>query len=326
MRAVICRKYGGPEVVEIAEVAKPNPGPRDVLVKVHATTVTAADWRLRSATVPRGMGLLFRLALGVFGPRQKILGTELAGVVEAVGAQVSAFAPGDRVMAFCGAGLACHAEYRVVKPTEAMIGIPDGVADEVAAALAFGGATALHFLRDRAAVAPGERVLVNGASGAVGSAAVQIAKHLGAHVTGVTSEKNAALVRELGADEVIDYTTEDFTETRRAAYDVIVDCVGTAPFRRASASLAEGGRLCLVEAATLGRLLGATLRSKRGTKRVIGGVAPERREDLEALVGLVAAGAYRPVIEHRLPFAQAAEAHALVESRRKRGNVVLLMR
>jgi NADPH:quinone reductase-like Zn-dependent oxidoreductase len=318
MKAAVCRRYGPPDVVEIANVPRPKLGARDVLIKVRATTVTAADWRLRSATLPRGFGILVRLFVGISGPRDPILGAELAGEVVAVGQSVSRCAPGDKVFAARMGG--CHAEYVAVRE-DAVAPMPANLSFGEAAALTFGGLTAITFLRDKARIQPGERVLINGASGAVGSAAVQLAKHFQAVVTGVCSAANAQLVRSLGADRVIDYATEDFTRSGER-YDIIFDAVGNCPFDRCKPALAPGGRLLLV-VGTLGQMIGATVWSSRAGRKVFTGVASVRTADLLFLRTLAESGAFKPVIDRTYPFARIADAHAYVDTGRKRGNVVL---
>jgi NADPH:quinone reductase-like Zn-dependent oxidoreductase len=321
MKAAVYRRYGPPEVVALADVPMPAVGERDVRIKVHATTVTSADWRLRSATVPAGFGLLVRLAFGILGPRKHILGTEVAGEIESVGSSVSRFAAGDKVFAFRGAALACHAEYVSMREDAAIAPMPGNLTYEEAAALSFGGTTALVFLRDKARLQAGERVLINGASGGVGSAAVQLAKHFGAHVTAVCSGANAGWVKSIGADRVLDYAQEDFTRIGET-FDVIADTVGTCSLASCERALAPGGRLLLIVAG-LGPTLGATLRPSRKGKRIFAGPAPERVEDLLFLGGLAEAGAYKPVIDRTYPFERIVDAHAHVETRRKKGNVVL---
>lgn len=323
MKAAVYHRYGSPDVVEIADVPRPGLGTNDVLVKVRATTVTAGDWRLRSATIPRGFGVLLRLAFGIFRPRKSILGTELAGEVEAVGQSVRRFAPGDKIFAFRGARLGCHAEYVAIREDEAIAPMPGNLSFGEAAALSFGGTTALYFLRDRARIQPGQRVLVNGASGGVGSAAVQLAKHFGAEVTGVCSAANAQWVRSLGADRVIDYAKEDFTQARET-FDIILDTVGNCSFHRCKPVLAQGGRLLLV-VATLGQTVGALVWPSRSGRKVLGGVAPGRTEDLLLLRALAEAGAFKPVIDRTYPFERIVDAHAHVDSRRKKGNVVIAL-
>jgi NADPH:quinone reductase-like Zn-dependent oxidoreductase len=320
MKAAVCRRYGPPDVVEIADVPRPSVGANDVLIKVRATTVSAADWRLRSATLPRGFGLLVRLGVGFSGPRQPILGAELAGEVVAVGHAVTRFAPGDKV--FAARMGDCHAEYVAVRE-HAVAPMPANLSFGEAAALTFGGLTALIFLRDKARIQPRERVLVNGASGAVGSAAVQLAKHFQAVVTGVCSAANAQLVRSLGADHVIDYGTEDFTRGRER-YDIIVDAVGNCSFDRCKPVLALGGRLLLV-VGTLGQMIGAMVWPSRAGRKVLSGVASVRTADLLLLRTLAESGAFKPVIDRTYPFARIADAHARVDTGRKRGNVVIAL-
>ncbi|MBI2077115.1 MAG: NAD(P)-dependent alcohol dehydrogenase [Euryarchaeota archaeon] len=323
MKAAVCQRYGPPEVVKIADVARPSVGDRDVLVRVRATTVTAGDWRLRSGNVPRGFKLILRLGFGIRRPRQPILGSELAGVVEEVGPAVRRFKPGDKVFALCGAKMGGHAQFVSIGEDAAIAHMPPNVSFEEAAALSLAGATALWFLRDKAKVKAGERVLINGASGGVGSAAVQIAKHDGAHVTAVCSSTNAGWVKALGAERVIDYTKEDFAKAQDR-YDIIMDTVGNAPFRRCKPALSPGGRFLLV-VNTLAELLGALVRPRRGTRRLIGGVAPERAEHLLALRELVESGAFRPHIERVFPFERIVDAYAVVDSGRKKGNVVVTL-
>ncbi|HET9326982.1 MAG TPA: NAD(P)-dependent alcohol dehydrogenase [Candidatus Eisenbacteria bacterium] len=317
MKAAVYHRYGPPDVVKIADVLKPEPGPKQVLVRMHAATVSAGDARLRSANVPRGFGIPLRLGFGVTGPRIHILGFDVAGEVAAVGESVTSFAPGDKVF---GAGSKCHAEYVALREDD-LVAMPSNLGFAESAALPFGGTTALYYLRDKAKVERGERVLVNGAAGAVGTAAVQIARHYGAVVTGICSAGNEVLVRSLGADRVVDYTKEDFARGRET-YDVILDAVGNCPFERCQAVLAPGGRL-LVVVATLGELLGAWVRPSRAGRRVLAGVARTHKADLVLLGSLAQSGAFKPVIGATCPFARIAEAHALVDTGHKKGNVVV---
>jgi NADPH:quinone reductase-like Zn-dependent oxidoreductase len=261
-----------------------------------------------------------RLFFGISKPRQPILGTELAGDVESVGSNVTKFKAGDQVFAFTGASMGCHAEYRCVREDRAVARKPAALDYEEAAALSFGGTTALDSFR-RGKLASGEEVLVNGASGCVGSAAVQLARHFGADVTGVCSTGNVELVRSLGASHVVDYTKDDFTKNGET-YDVIVDTVGTAPFSRSQGSLKEGGRLLLVLGG-LGDLLQAPWVSLTTKKKVIAGPASGRAEDLRFLAELAQAGKFNPVIDRRYSLEEIVEAHRRVDSGRKRGNVVV---
>jgi NADPH:quinone reductase-like Zn-dependent oxidoreductase len=322
VKAIVCEKYGAPEVLKLKDVPKPTPKEDEVLVKVHATTVSSGDHRVRSMDVPPGLRLIARLALGLTKPRQPILGTELSGVIEAVGKQVKGLQPGDQVVAFSGVHMGCHAEYKCVPEDGPIAKKPDNLSHEEAATLCFGGTTALDFLR-RAGIRSGEKVLVNGASGAVGTAMVQLAKHFGAEVTGVCSGKNLELVRSLGADHVIDYEKEDFTDNGRR-YDIIVDTAGTAPYSRSKRSLAEGGRLLLVLAG-LPDMLPAPWVSLTTSKRIIAGPASERVEDVHMLAELAAKGELKPVIDRKFPLERIVEAHRYVDTGHKKGSVVVTL-
>jgi NADPH:quinone reductase-like Zn-dependent oxidoreductase len=320
MKAAVYERYGAPDVVHIQEIAQPTPKDDEVLVRVRATTVSTADWRARTLEVPRGFGVMARLVFGLFGPRKPILGTELAGEVVAVGNQVRQLKVGDAVVAFSGIGLGCHAEYRCVRESGVVVRKPANLSFDEAAALSFGGMTALSFLR-RGNIRSGHKVLINGASGAVGTAAVQLAKHFGAEVTAVCSGANLALVKSIGADHVIDYTREDLAQ-RGETWDIIMDTVGTAPFSRSRRALAGDGRLLLV-LATLSELLQAPWVALTSKRRVIVGPAPERVDDLRVLATLAEAGALKPVIDRRYPLDRIVEAHAYVAGGHKRGSVVI---
>lgn len=323
MKAITYRQYGPPSVVSLTEVPKPRPKDDEILIRIHATTVSTADWRARSLTLPPGFALFGRPVFGVFGPRQPILGTELSGVVEAVGRSVTRFAPGDAVIGSTGAGFGCHAEYRTMREDKLIVAKPDNLSFEEAAALSFGGTTALPFLVDKAQIKPGDRVLVVGASGTVGSAAVQIARHYGAEVTGVTSSANLELVGSLGAARVIDYTRADFA-TSGETWDIIFDATGTAPYSRIAPVLAPGGRLIVV-LGTFATVLGIGKPPKSSGHRVIADVASVKPAHMETLANLAATGAFKPLIDRIYPLADAAEAHAYVETGRKRGSVVLMV-
>jgi NADPH:quinone reductase-like Zn-dependent oxidoreductase len=319
MKAAVYRRYGPPEVVRIEDVPRPEPKANELIVKVRATTVSAGDSRLRGARVPPGFGVLMRLGFGIFGPRQRTLGWEVAGEVAAVGPAITRFTVGDRVV---GARMGSHAEF-VAVPEPSVAPIPPKLKFEDAAALVFGGITSLFYLRDKARLQPGERILINGASGAVGTAAVQLARHFGATVTGVCSHANAELVQSLGAGRVIDYAKEDFTRTGET-YDVILDAVGNCTFARCVHALAPGGRLLLVVAG-LSQMVGAMLRPSRTGRRVLTGVGATRAEDLNFLAALAESGSFKPVIDRTYPLSRIVDAHAYVDTGRKRGNVVITL-
>ncbi len=294
MKAIVCTAYGPPEVLRFQEVEKPTPGEHEILVKVYATTVTAGDVILRSMTGFRRLvfGLFFGLG------RSKILGHELAGEIEAVGKKVTRFKRGDRVFASAGAGGGAYAQY-ICLPEDGMVAPkPANLAYEEAAAVPIGGNTALHILR-RAKIQRGQKVLIHGASGSVGTYAVQLAKYLEAEVTGVCSTANLDLVKSLGAAQVIDYTQEDFTQ-RGETYDVIFDAVGKLPASQGKRALNEGSVYLSVRSTT-----------------------SEKPENLIFLKELVEAGEIRPVIDRRYPLERIAEAHKYVETGHKRGNVVI---
>jgi NADPH:quinone reductase-like Zn-dependent oxidoreductase len=324
MKAAVYTKYGPPDVVALTDVPKPAPKDHEILIRIHATTVTTGDWRARSLDLPPGFGLFGRVFFGVFGPRKPILGTELAGEVEAVGKAVTRFKVGDQVFAFAGAGYGCHAEYRTM-PEDGLIALkPAKLSFEQAASLSFGGTTALSFLRDKGRIQRGDRVLVVGASGGVGTAAVQLAKHFGAEVTGVCSTANMELVRSIGADKVIDYTKEDFAKDGET-YDIILDTTGTAPFSRCEHALNKGGRL-LVVLGSLAQAIGMDRPPRQSGKRVIASPVTVKLEDMQLLARLAESGALKPVIDRSYPLESAAEAHSYVDTGHKRGSVVLSVR
>ncbi|MFC0682775.1 NAD(P)-dependent alcohol dehydrogenase [Lysobacter korlensis] len=320
MRAAVYRRFGGPDVVRIEQVPKPSPGTGEVLVKVHATTVSAADYRSRTKDVPKGVKLLSSLTLGFVRPRLRILGMDIAGVVEAVGPGVSAFRPGDEVMAMLGGRFGGHAEYVTVSQDSAITRKPANLSFEDAATVVFGGITARAFL-DQATLTASASVLVNGASGAVGSAAVQLAHLAGAHVTAVTSGGNAGLVRSLGADRVIDYTTADFTR-EADRYDIVVDCVGNVEFGRLEPLIKPGGALLSV-IADLAGVVQARSRSRRTGKRITAGNVPFTSEQLAQVARLAGAGLFQPVVDRTFDLSDIADAHRYVDTGRKRGNVVI---
>lgn len=323
MRAAIATAYGPPEVVWIAEVPKPVAGPGEILVRIHAASVSAADWRLRSADVPAGFGPMIRLMFGLRKLRQPILGNDFSGVVEAAGVGVTRFRAGDAVFGSAGMGMACHAEYRVLRESAAIAAKPKGLSHVEAAALPFGAQTALAFLRDKAGVKAGERVLVIGASGAVGSAAVQIGKALGATVTAVTSSRNAGRVRALGADAVIEYDRTPVAAWSRP-FEVIVDTVGEAGWSALKPLLTGNGRLAAV-VASMPDLLRAAWLNLAGHQRIVAGDPGESRQLMEDIAAFAETGALRPVIDGTFPFDDIVKAHARVDTRRKVGAVIVEM-
>ena len=322
MKAAVIKRYGPPEVVEIRDVPKPAPGDSEVLVRVRATTVNSGDARVRGLRVPRGVALLVRLQLGWSGPRQPVSGLEAAGVVEALGKNVTRFRPGDRVVASRGFAFGCHAEYICVAEDGPLAVIPEGMSDTDAISLLFGGVTSLVFLR-LGKLRKGESILVNGASGAVGVMAVQIAKHMGAEVTGVCSTANVDLVRSLGADRVIDYRQADFSQTGET-WDVIMENVGNAPFSRVKGLLKPGGRYLMV-IGDLFQMIGGAF-----NKQVIapaGGsdASAVNAENYAELLRLAAAGAIRPVIDSTYPFDRIVDAHRRVDTEHKVGSVIVTL-
>ena len=320
MKAAVYRRFGGPDVVHVEDVAKPSPGPHELLIRVHASTVSIADYRTRSRDLPPGLWFYGPLAFGVLRPRIPVLGMDAAGVVEAVGADVTRFAPGDEVVAMLGAKFGGHAEYVCIPEEGAVTAKPVEMGFEDAASLVFGGHTALAFL-DRVTIAPGAEVLVNGASGAVGSAAVQIARYRGATVTAVCSGGNAELVSSLGADRVIDYTHNDFSANGRA-YDVIVECVGNAPFERVDGSITAGGAYLPVISDLRG-MLRARGNARRSGKTVTSSGMSPSADVLAGVTELADSGALKPVIDSTFDLADVVDAHRRVATHRKRGSVVL---
>jgi len=320
MKACIYEAYGPADVVTVGEVATPQPKADEVLVQVHAASVTTADWRFRASSFPGGFWLAGRMLLGLFRPRNPILGRDYSGVVAAVGRDVTGFRVGDAVFGATMRG--AHAEYVAVKAAGAIAPKPASLTHEEAAAMPFGGNSALMFMRDFGAVKPGQRVLVIGASGGVGSWAVQIARHLGAEVTGACSTRNVELVRSLGAHHVVDYTTgSPFGE---GTYDLVFDTVGVTTFAGSKHALTAQGTYLPLEG-TVGTMAQAVLTSFGKGQKVKHAISSNTREGIEELSRLVEAGVVRPVVDSVLPMARIADAHRLVEGRHKRGSVIVTM-
>jgi len=313
MRAALVHRYGPPEAARVAEVSTPEPRRGEVLVRIAATVVTSGDARMRSGVFPPGFALPARLAIGIRGPRRHILGVVFAGEVAALGEGVTTHAVGDRVAGMTGARFGCHAEY-VAVPAARAVPIPVALTDDAAAAVLFGGSTALDYLRDKARLRAGATVLVNGASGAVGSAAVQLARPRGAEVTAVTSRANAELVARLGATRAIDYRATP-VESLADRFDVVLDAVGNVTPATGRRLLADGGVLLLAVAG-----LGDTIAARGPVKA---GPASEDPANLAELLRLAAEGVLDPLVESTHPLDGIVDAYRRVDSGRKVGNIVL---
>ena len=323
MKAIVCTRYGPPDVLQLTEIEKPVPRANEVLVRIDATSVTKYDCWIRSFTAPtRFLALLFGMNFGLMRPKRPILGTELAGEVEAVGKDVKLFRKGDQVFAYPGMSMGAYAEY-ICMPQDGVLAIkPANMTMEEAAAIQQGALTALFFLR-KANVQTGQKVLVFGASGGVGLSAVQLAKYFGAEVTGVCSTTKLELVRSVGADKVIDYIKEDFTKGGET-YDVIFDTVGKSPFLGSRGSLKKEG-LYLLATYKLPRLFQMLWLKLTGKKKVMSPLLKETTEDLIFLRELIEAGKLKAIIDRSHPLEQAVEAHRYVETGGKKGQVVITL-
>ena len=320
MKAMVATAYGSPDVLQLKEMEKPAPKENELLIKVHATTVNAGDSRMRSFTVPPLFWLPGRLALGITKLKSPVLGMELAGEVEAVGKDVTRFKVGDQVFGSTFAqNFGAHAEYKCLPEDGALAAKPSNVSHEVAATLPTGAYTALAFL-ERAHIEPGQKVLINGAAGSIGTFAVQLAKNLGAEVTGVCSSGNVDFVKSLGADKVIDYTREDFTQNG-VIYDVIFETVGKTTFSQCKNSLKAKGYY--LHTVTVSAEFEEWWHSLTTDKQFIGVIAHPHTAALERLAEMIEAGTLKAVIERCYPLEEVAEAHRYVDSGHKRGNVVI---
>jgi NADPH:quinone reductase-like Zn-dependent oxidoreductase len=326
MKASVWTRYGPPDVLQLQEVEKPTPKDDEILVRIHATTVTAGDCETRALKFPIWLALPMRFYMGFGKPtRVTMLGQELAGEVEAVGEKVTRYKVGDQVFGTTGFSLGAYAEYKCLPedPNDmqgALATKPASLTFEEAAAVPIGGIEALHFLR-LGNIQRGETVLINGAGGSIGTFAVQIARSLGAEVTGVDSTEKLDMLREIGAEHVVDYTQEDFTQSGEA-YDVIFDVIGKSPFSGSIQSLKPNGRYLLANPRLLHMIRGQWV-SARGSKQVVFGAAGQNAHDLITLTEMIEAGTIRPIVDRHYPLEQAAEAHRYVEAGHKKGNVVI---
>jgi NADPH:quinone reductase-like Zn-dependent oxidoreductase len=330
MKAIVYTEYGPPEVLRLEEMEKPTPKNNEILIRVQATTVNYGDLLARNFSnvspgemhMPFLFWLLARLGFGLRKPKNPVLGSEFAGEVEAVGKDVKQFKPGDPVFGYAGQGMGAYAQYLCMPEDGAVVIKPANMSYEEATAVPYGSIMAINLLR-KANIQPGQKVLVNGASGAIGGAAVQLAHHLGAEVTGVCGTPRLEFVKSLGADRVIDYTQEDFTQSGET-YDLIFDVLGKSSFSRSKRALKPGG-IHLYASFKMKQLWQMLWTSITGGPKVICALAPGGREDLTAVKSLIEAGQIKAIIDRCYPMAQAAEAHRYVEEGHKKGNVVITL-
>ncbi|MFN8287704.1 MAG: NAD(P)-dependent alcohol dehydrogenase [Chitinophagales bacterium] len=315
MKAAVYTQYGAPQVLQLKEVAKPVPTENEILIRIKATAVNSGDVRLRKADP-----FAVRFFFGLLKPKIGTLGSVFSGEVESVGNKVTLFKAGDQVFGHTDMRFGAYAEYICVAENSSLAVKPTNISHKEAASIPFGGVTALHFL-NKAMVKANQKVIIVGASGAVGSAAVQLAKSYGAIVTGVCSTSNVALVKSIGADKVIDYTKEDFTQNGEQ-YDLIFDTVNTISVTKAAKCLTQNGTMIL-SAAGMAEMLQGFWLNISGGRKVLTGVISHKAEDIQLLKGLIEAKKYKPVVDRSFPLAQIAEAHAYVEKGHKKGNVAL---
>ena len=322
MRAIVCPKYGPPDVLQAKEVDKPIPKDNEVLIKIIRATVTAGDCEIRRFDFPTWLWLFARLGFGIRGPRQQILGQELAGEIEAVGNDVTKFKPGDQVFGSTGWGLGAYAEYISLPETGDAVfaSKPSNMSFDEAATVPTGGFTSLHFLR-KANIQPGQKLLINGAGGSIGTIGVQLAKHWGAEVTAVDSTAKLDMLSSIGANHTVDYTKEDFSNSGEI-YDVIFDVVAKAPWSSIKKSLNENG-VYLCGYPTVSRSLQGQRMARGSNRTYVGGSANDNIEDLIYLKELIEDGIIKAVIDRTYPLEEMIEAHKYVESGQKIGNVVI---
>ena len=315
MKAIVSTAYGAPDVLQIKEVEKPVPGEKEILIKIHATTVSSGDARMRRADP-----FVIRLLFGFSKPKKSIPGVVVAGEIETVGSSVTRFKAGDQVFGSSGMAFGAHAEY-VAVPEDAVLALkPENISYEEAAAIPFGGTAAMHFLR-LANIQAGQKVLVYGASGALGTMGIQLARNHGAEVTAVCSSANFELVKSLGAHNVIDYTKEDFTANRER-YDVVFDTLGKSPLGKTLRSVKKGGLVLLANAGMV-TMISSVFRSASGKKKILSGVIKETSEDMDYFKQLIEEGKLRAVIDRIYTLRQVAEAHSYVDGGHKKGNVII---
>ena len=324
MKAIVHTKYGPPDELQLLEVEKPVPGDNEVLIKIHATTVTTTDCNARNFTfVPQSFMFFARIMFGFKKPRIKILGIDLAGEIEAIGKDVKLFKAGDQVFGSPGTKFGGHAEYVCVPENGALAIKPADLSWEKAAAISLAGNTALFFIRDLAKIQAGQKILIHGASGAIGTYADQLAKYYGAVVTGVCSAANAEMVKSLGAEKVIDYTIEDFTKSDEK-YDFVFNVVGKTTFSQCKGILKPKG-IYLDNMMEVKDFLKVLWTSIVGGKKIKGGVSTERAENLKFFIELIESGKLKPVIDRSFPIEKTAEAFHYVEQGHKKGNVIITM-
>jgi NADPH:quinone reductase-like Zn-dependent oxidoreductase len=320
MRAIVYKKYGSPNVLEPSDVEKPKPKANEVLIRVYATTVTTADCMMR-----RGDTFLSRILLGLIKPKKKyqILGTEFSGTIEEAGSKVKKFKTGDEVYAFRGFGTGCYAQYKCMNENGSLAIKPSDMSFSEVASVVDGATTALFFLKEKANIQRGQKVLINGASGSIGTFAVQLAKYFGAEVTGVCSTKNIEFVKSLGADKVVDYSKEDFAKTGDT-YDIIFDTVGKSSFAQCRKALKSNGKY-VVTVMTLKIILQSFLTKPGNNKKVIFGMSLNKTEDLNFIRTLIEDGKLKTIIDRQYPLEELPEAHEYVEKGHKKGNVVITL-